>query len=148
MVKIANTTVLRSAIVEADTSWSFNLVIHSRKCSGAMSPIRIAPNSGRYRHLGEGVHPSLGSLSGYVKLDIQYGGVRRWDPTGARSNCDHTTTALGCSALWALDALEELRSGQPNVQQLREIGDAASLPYTLRWSDQKPHLQRPDADER
>lgn len=98
-----------------------------------------------YRHLGEGVHPSIGSLSAYVKVDIQFGGVRRWDPTGAMSGCDHTTAALGCSALWALDALEELRSGQPNVQQLRDIGDEVSLPYTLRWSDQKPHLQHPNA---
>jgi hypothetical protein len=46
VVKIADRIVFTSAMVEADTSRSFMRLIHSRTCSGAMSPIRIDPNSG------------------------------------------------------------------------------------------------------
>lgn len=98
-----------------------------------------------YRHLGEGAHPSIGSLTGYVSIDIQRGAVRRWERSGTLRRCEEISSGLALSALWAMDALEELRTGQPNVAQLNEVGDAAELPYTLRHSDRRPHLQHPPA---
>ena len=100
-----------------------------------------------YRNLSGATHPSYGTVMAYLDVtsDAQVTGL---NPTGSASPCDETPRALGASALWALDALEELRETRPNVLELTTVGNSAGLPTCLRDSDQHPERQRgPQADE-
>lgn len=94
-----------------------------------------------YRNLSGAIHPSYGTLMAYLNVtpDAKVTGL---DPTGSASPCDETPRALGVSALWALDALEELREAQPHVLELTNVGNSAGLPTCLRDSDQHPERQR------
>lgn len=101
-----------------------------------------------YRNLSGAIHPSYGTVMAYLNVtpDAEVTGL---NPTGSASACDETPRALSVSALWALDALEELRETRPNVPQLTAVGDSAGLPTCLRDSDQHPELQRaPHPDHR
>ncbi|MGI8416267.1 MAG: hypothetical protein ACR2P2_08720 [Nakamurella sp.] len=100
-----------------------------------------------YRNLSGATHPSNGTVMAYLNItpDAEVTGL---NPTGSASPCDETPRALGISALWALDALEELRETQPHVLELTTIGESAGLPTCLRDSDQHPERQRaPKFDE-
>lgn len=96
-----------------------------------------------YRNLSEGAHPSIGSLTGYLDFDPAELVVRHREPTGTLTRAGHTATGLACAALWALDAVEELHRTTTRLAHLRDIGDAAELPFSLRAPDTKPHLQPP-----
>ncbi len=100
-----------------------------------------------YRNLSGATHPSYGTVMAYLNItpDAEVTGL---NPIGSASPCDETPRALGVSALWALDALEELRETQPHVLELTTIGNSAGLPTCLRDSDQHPERQRaPKFDE-
>jgi hypothetical protein len=94
-----------------------------------------------YRNLSGATHPSYGTVMAYLDVtpDAEVTGL---NPIGSASPCSETSWALNVSALWALDALEELREAQPHVPELVTVGSSAGLPTCLRDSDQHPERQR------
>ena len=93
-----------------------------------------------YRNLSGATHPSYGTVLAYLDVDSE-GKLTDLNPIGAAKPSDETPRALGVAALWALDAVEELRDGRPHIAELTAVGDAAELPTCLRDSDQHPERQ-------
>lgn len=100
-----------------------------------------------YRNLSGAAHPSYGTVMAHLDVTPE-AEVTGLNPIGSASPCNETPRALGVSALWALDALEELREAQPHVPELVTVGKSAGLPTCLRDSDQHPERQRaPQSDD-
>lgn len=94
-----------------------------------------------YRNLSGAIHPSYGAVMAYFNITHD-GQVTGLNPTGSASPCAETPLALAVAALWALNALEELRENRPHVRELTTVGNSAELPTCLRDSDQHPERQR------
>lgn len=92
------------------------------------------------RSLSEAVHPSYGLIRSYLTFDTDWN-VRGLDCKGTSGESSELLRSLAVSGLWALFVLEVCRDGQPNVQEVLEIGGRAGLPVDLRASDQHPEWQ-------
>jgi hypothetical protein len=47
------------------------------------------------------------------------------------------------SSVWAIDVLERLRLGQPNLAKVEDIARAGLIPIDLARDDKNPELQHP-----
>ena len=64
-------------------------------------------------------------------------------PSRVRGPMTELPRALGVSSVWAMDVLERLRVGQPNLAKVEEIACAGVIPIDLARDDKKPELQLP-----
>lgn len=118
-----------------ERAWSVELACARFDTSGLLYDI--------YRDLSQAVHPSYTTLRTYINLDDRAADAVQISSSGELKPMTELPRALGVSAVWAIDVLERLRTGQPNVAKVENIARAGGIPVDLARDDKKPELQFP-----
>lgn len=95
-----------------------------------------------FRYLSGSVHPSLSTLLQHYQLGAGTEDNPRVWPAPIRRDSDtmaslELATALALSAVFAVNALETLRIGQPRLEQIRDIAIRYGVPPDLA-ADRRP----------
>jgi hypothetical protein len=116
-------------------AWSIEMACARFDSSGLLYDI--------YRNLSQAVHPSYGTLRTHIDIDYLGSNAVRISGSGDLKPMTELPRALGVSSVWAIDVLERLRVGQPNLAKVEEIARAGVIPIDLARDDKKPELQLP-----
>lgn len=116
-------------------AWSIEMACARFDTSGLLYDI--------YRDLSQAVHPSYETLRTHIDIDRLGSSPIRISGSGELKPMTELPRALGVSSVWAIDVLERLRDGQPNLAKIEEIAGAGVIPIDLARDDKKPELQLP-----
>jgi hypothetical protein len=119
-------------------AWSIEMACVRFDASGLMYDI--------YRDLSQAVHPSYETLRTHIDIDHVGSDADRVSGTGELKPMTELPRALSVSSVWAIDVLERLRVGQPNLDKVEEIARAGVIPIDLARDDRMPELQLPPHD--
>lgn len=92
-----------------------------------------------HRQLSGAVHVSLATLTTYLQWRGE-GETPALRPNGLSGRDPEQTLALGWSAVLAMSAIERLRSGQPHLSKIYQIGKDYELVPDLRGTQPAPQL--------
>jgi hypothetical protein len=116
-------------------AWSVEMACARFDTSGLLYDI--------YRNLSQAIHPSYETLRAHIDIDRLGSDAVRISGSGDLKPMTELLRALGVSSVWAIDVLERLRVGQPNLAKVEKIARAGLIPIDLARDDKKPELQLP-----